>query len=82
MVKRHGLRPRPGQCSSPAHRHGIVVLEELHTGRLHCGKVVTVVLEDTRFRVLFEDKELSVHPRTLIKEVNRLRASGHIDYRI
>ncbi|WSA22693.1 IS481 family transposase [Streptosporangium subroseum] len=55
---------------------------KLQVGQVHRGKVVTIVLEDTRFRVLFEGEELSVHPRTLIKEVNRLRASGHIDYRI
>ncbi|GGQ36068.1 IS481 family transposase [Streptosporangium pseudovulgare] len=50
--------------------------------QVHRGKVVTVVLEQTRLRVLFEGEELSVHPRTITKEVNRLRASGHIDYRI
>ncbi|SNT53475.1 Integrase core domain-containing protein [Streptosporangium subroseum] len=55
---------------------------KLQIGQVHRGKVVTIVLKDTRFRVLFEGEELSVHPRTLIKEVNRLRASGHIDYRI
>jgi transposase InsO family protein len=55
---------------------------KLQVGQVHRGKVVTVVLEDTQFRVLFEGEELSVHPRTIIKEVNRLRASGHIDYRI
>ena len=55
---------------------------KVQVGQVHRGKVVTVVLEQTRFRVLFEGEELSEHPRTVIKEVNRLRASGHIDYRI
>ncbi|MGS2645611.1 hypothetical protein [Streptosporangium sp. G12] len=55
---------------------------KLQVGQVHRGKVVTVVLEEARFRMLFEGEELSVHPRTVIKEVNRLRASGHIDYRI
>jgi hypothetical protein len=55
---------------------------KFQVGQVHRGKVVTVALEDTQFRVLFEDEELSVHPRTVIKEVNPLRASGHIDYRI
>ncbi|MEU0518904.1 IS481 family transposase [Streptosporangium sp. NPDC006007] len=55
---------------------------KVQVGQVHRGKVVTVVLEQTRFRVLFEGEELSVHPRTITKEVNRLRASGHIDYRI
>ncbi|MFB9674856.1 IS481 family transposase [Streptosporangium vulgare] len=55
---------------------------KVQVGQVHRGKVVTVVLEETRFRVLFEGEELSEHPRTIVKEVNRLRASGHIDYRI
>ncbi|WP_031165923.1 hypothetical protein [Streptosporangium roseum] len=55
---------------------------KIQVGQVHRGEVVTVVLEETRFRVLFEGEELSVYPRTIIKEVNRLRASGHIDYRI
>ncbi|MFI6803375.1 IS481 family transposase [Streptosporangium canum] len=55
---------------------------KVQVGQVHRGKVVTVILEQTRLRVLFEGEELSVHPRTITKEVNRLRASGHIDYRI
>ncbi|GAA3420206.1 hypothetical protein [Streptosporangium vulgare] len=55
---------------------------KVQVGQVHRGKVVTVALEETRFRVLFEGEELSERPRTVIKEVNRLRASGHIDYRI
>lgn len=55
---------------------------KVQVGQAHRGKVVTVVLEETQLRVLFEGELLSVHPRTTIKEVNRLRASGHIDYGI
>ena len=55
---------------------------KFQVGQAHRGKVVTVVLEQTRFRVLLEGEELAKHPRTAIKEVNRPRASGHIDYRI
>lgn len=55
---------------------------KVQVGQVHRGKVVTIVLEQTQLRVLFEGELLSVHPRTTVKEVNRLRASGHIDYEI
>ncbi|MEV0594277.1 hypothetical protein [Nonomuraea cavernae] len=55
---------------------------KIQVGQTHRGKVVTVVLEQTQLRVLFKGELLSVHPRTIVKEVNRLRASGHIDYEI
>ncbi|WP_396982854.1 hypothetical protein [Nonomuraea sp. WAC 01424] len=55
---------------------------KVQVGQVHRGKVVTVVLEETQLRVLLEGELLSVHPRTIVKEVNRLRASGHIDYEI
>ncbi|WP_376770044.1 IS481 family transposase [Actinomadura luteofluorescens] len=53
---------------------------KLHLGQTHRGKVVTVICEDTQFRILHAGQELAIHPRTLIKEVNRRRASGHITY--
>ena len=55
---------------------------KFHIGHSHRGKVVTVALEDTQFRILHQGQELATHPRTMIKEVNRTRASGHIDYEI
>jgi hypothetical protein len=55
---------------------------KVQVGQAHRGKVVTVVLEDARLRIVHQGQELSVHPRTVIKEVNRRRASGHIDYGI
>jgi hypothetical protein len=58
----------------------MVAGSKLHVGHTHRGKIVTIVLEDTQFRILHDGQQLAVHPRTQIKEVNRLRASGHIDY--
>jgi hypothetical protein len=55
---------------------------KFHIGHAHRGKVVTVALEDTQFRILHQGQELATHPRTTIKEVNRTRASGHINYEI
>jgi transposase InsO family protein len=55
---------------------------KIHLGHVHRGKVVTVVIEDSQFRILHEGIQLAAHPRTVIKEVTRRSASGHIDYNI
>ncbi|WP_328708680.1 hypothetical protein [Microbispora hainanensis] len=55
---------------------------KLQIGSIHRGKVVTIVLEETQFRILYQGQELSTHPRVVVKEVKRLRASGNIDYGI
>ncbi|MEU6410324.1 IS481 family transposase [Microbispora sp. NPDC046933] len=55
---------------------------KLQIGSIHRGKVVTIVLEETQFRILYQGQELSAHPRVVVKEVKRLRASGNIDYGI
>jgi hypothetical protein len=49
---------------------------KIHLGHVHRGKVVTVVIEDSQFRILHEGIQLAAHPRTLIKEVTRRSASG------
>ena len=53
---------------------------KLQIGTPHRGKVVTVEIHDSFFRILHDGDELSTHPRTLIKEVNRRHASGHAAY--
>jgi len=53
---------------------------KIHLGHVHRGKVVTVVIEDSQFRILHEGTQLAVHPRTVIKEVTRRSASGHTSY--
>jgi hypothetical protein len=35
---------------------------------------VTVILEDTYLRVLHDDQELSIHPRTSVATINRFKA--------
>jgi hypothetical protein len=55
---------------------------KIHLGHVHRGKVVTVVIEDSQFRILHEGIQLATCPRTIIKEVTRRSASGHIDYNI
>ncbi|MFC4591846.1 IS481 family transposase [Sphaerisporangium corydalis] len=54
---------------------------KLQVGTIHRGKVLTVIVDSTQFHVLDQGQLLSTHPRTVIKEVTRLRASGNINYR-
>jgi hypothetical protein len=53
---------------------------KIHLGHVHRGKVVTVIIEDSQFRILHDGTQLSAHPRTVIKEVTRRSASGHVTY--
>jgi hypothetical protein len=49
---------------------------KIHLGHIHRGKIVTVIIEETQFRILHDGTQLSTHPRTVIKEVTRRSASG------
>jgi hypothetical protein len=51
-------------------------------GHAHRGKVVTVAIDDSQFRILHAGTQRSVDPRTIIKEVSRRSASGHANYQI
>lgn len=42
----------------------MVTRQRIRAGRAHAGKTVTVILEDTRLRVLHNGEELSLRPRT------------------
>jgi hypothetical protein len=55
---------------------------KIHLGHVHRGKVVTVVIEDSQFRILHDGIQLATCPRTVIKEVTRRNASGHANYEI
>ena len=53
---------------------------KIHLGHVHRGKVVTVVIEDSQFRILHDGTRLAACPRTVIREVTRRSASGHPGY--
>ena len=55
---------------------------KIHLGHVHRGKAVTVIIEDSQFRILHDGTQLATHPRTVIKEVTRRSASGHPNYEI
>jgi transposase InsO family protein len=87
----HGARlAGPPPTSPPAMRVTRVVSSQgglmvagvkIHLGHVHRGKVVTVVIEDSQFRILHDGTQLAACPRTVIKEVTRRSASGHPGYR-
>ena len=41
----------------------MVARQRLRIGRTHAGKIVTIIVEDTHFRVLHGDEELALHAR-------------------
>ncbi len=55
---------------------GVVMVthQRVRVGRTHVGKLVTVLVEDTHFRVLHEGEELGLHPRLDNRPVTRFRA--------
>ena len=57
-------------------RDGVVMVtrQRVRVGRTHAGKLVTVLVEDTHFRVLLAGEELGLHPRLDNRPVTRFRA--------
>jgi hypothetical protein len=55
----------------------MVAGQRLRVGRTHAGKTITVVIEDTVFRVLHNDIELSTHTRKTTKPIGRLRSHAN-----
>lgn len=79
----HGARPAAvTHVSRVVSSQGSLMVAgvKLQVGHAHRGKVVTVAIDDTQFRITHDGTQLSAHPRTLIKEVTRRSASGHPGY--
>ncbi len=63
------LPPRPAagpqQVQRRIHRDGVIMVarQRLRVGRTHAGKTITILAEDTHFRVTRDGHELSLHPR-------------------
>lgn len=54
----------------------MVASQRLRVGRSHVGKTVVILIEDTVFRVLDGDVELSTHARTNDKPVTQFKATA------
>jgi hypothetical protein len=55
----------------------MVTRQRLRVGTSHAGKIVTVYVEDTHFRVTVDGTEVSLHPRNEQRPVNRWKAKIH-----
>jgi hypothetical protein len=73
--------PAPGPVSvqRKVPRDGVIMVtrQRLRVGTAHAGKIVTVYVEDTHFRVTVDGTEVSLHPRNEQRPVNRWKAKIH-----
>lgn len=86
-IQLRGARAATGELPNPPPRStqgaqrrvpadGVIMVarQRLRIGRAHAGKIVTVIAEDTCFRVLHEGHELAIHPRTSTTPITRFKA--------
>ena len=55
----------------------MVTRQRLRVGATHAGKIVTVYVEDTHFRVTCDGTEIALHPRNEQRPVTSWRAKIH-----
>ncbi len=73
--------PAPGPVSvqRKVPEQGVIMVtrQRLRVGRTYAGKIVTVYVEDTHFRVTCDGAEISLHPRAEQRPVTRWKAKIH-----
>ncbi len=73
--------PKPGPVSVqrkvPAQGVIMVTRQRLRIGTTYAGKIVTVYVEDTHFRVTCDGTEIALHPRKEQRPVTRWKAKIH-----
>jgi transposase InsO family protein len=73
--------PAPGPISvqRKVPRDGVIMVtrQRLRVGATYAGKIVTVYVEDTHFRVTCDGAQISLHPRTEQRPVTRWKAKIH-----
>ena len=73
--------PAPGPVSvqRKVPRDGVIMVtrQRLRVGATYAGKIVTVHVEDTHFRVSCDGAEISLHPRSEQRPVTRWKAKIH-----
>jgi len=55
----------------------MVARQRLRVGRTYAGKIVTIHVEHTQFRVTCDGAQLSIHPRTTELPIRRWKAKIH-----
>jgi hypothetical protein len=73
--------PAPGPVSvqRKVPKDGVIMVtrQRLRVGATYAGKIVTVHVEDTHFRITCDGTELAVHPRIEHRPVTRWKANIH-----
>ncbi|PIB03468.1 hypothetical protein B1C81_37120 [Streptomyces sp. HG99] len=71
--------PEPIKVERKVPRDGVVMVtrQRLRVGRTYAGKIVTIYVEDTHFRVTLDGTELALHPRKEQRPVTRWKAKIH-----
>ena len=71
--------PGPVRVQRKVPRDGVIMVtrQRLRVGATYAGKIVTVHVEDTHFRVTCDGAEISLHPRTEQRPVTRWKAKIH-----
>ncbi len=73
--------PAPGPISvqRKVPRDGVIMVtrQRLRVGASYAGKIVTIHVEDTHFRVTCDGAEISLHPRNEQRPVTRWKAKIH-----
>jgi hypothetical protein len=66
----------PQQVQRRVPNDGVVMAarQRLRVGRTHAGKTVTILVEDTHFRVTHDGRELSLHPRDPSHPIRHFKA--------
>jgi hypothetical protein len=54
----------------------MVAGQNIKLGHRHCGKLVTVVIEDTHLRILDGEEEIAVRPGRNLKPITRFHVTG------
>ena len=77
--------PLPAPAAGPVSvqrkvpKDGVIMVtrQRLRVGATYAGKIVTVYVEDTHFRITCDGTELALHPRTEQRPVTRWKANIH-----
>jgi hypothetical protein len=72
------LPPGSIQAQRRVHANGRIMVDKqrVKLGQGHAGKLVTVVIEDTHFRILHDGEEPAIRPRKDTTPITRLYVRG------
>lgn len=54
----------------------MVAKQSIRIGSRYKGQIVTVVIEDTHYRILLGDEEIAVRPRRNLQPITHFRTTG------